>query len=72
MAQWVKNPVLSLMWHRFNPWPGNFLPHATGVAKLKKKKNENQLKAILFLEKWFLRKIKLDKKIENDVAACVS
>ena len=24
MAQWVKYPVLSLLWRRFNPWPGNF------------------------------------------------
>jgi len=30
VAQWVKNPVLSLLWlgsllwPRFDPWPGNF------------------------------------------------
>ena len=30
MAQWVKDLVLSLqqlvllLWHRFDPWPGNF------------------------------------------------
>ena len=30
MAQWIKDPALSLLWlgsllwHRFNPWPGNF------------------------------------------------
>ena len=24
VAQWVKNPVLSLLWWRFYSWPGNF------------------------------------------------
>ena len=24
VAQWVKDLVLSLLWHRFDPWPGNF------------------------------------------------
>ena len=24
MGQQVKNPSLSLLWHRFSPWPGNF------------------------------------------------
>ena len=24
MAQHVKHMALSLLWHRFNPWPGNF------------------------------------------------
>ena len=24
MAQWVKNPALSLLWLRFDPWPENF------------------------------------------------
>ena len=24
LAQWVENPLLSLLWHRFNPWPRNF------------------------------------------------
>ena len=24
----VKDPVLSLLWHRFSPWPANFhMPH---------------------------------------------
>ena len=22
MVQWVKDPALSLQWHKFNPWPG--------------------------------------------------
>ena len=25
MAQWVRDLVLSLLWHGFDPWPGNFL-----------------------------------------------
>ena len=24
VALWVKDPVLSLLWYRFNPGPGNF------------------------------------------------
>ena len=35
VAQWVKDPALSLLWlklplwHRFHPWPGNFhIPRA--------------------------------------------
>ena len=24
MVQWVKDPVLSLLWCRLDPWPGNF------------------------------------------------
>ena len=24
MAQQVKDTVLSLLWHKFDPWPGNF------------------------------------------------
>ena len=24
VAQWVKDQVLSLVWCRFSPWPGNF------------------------------------------------
>ena len=38
MAQWVKDPVLLLLWHRFDPWPGE-LPYAAGAAKKKKKKS---------------------------------
>ena len=41
MAQWVKNPLLSLywlgslLWLEFGPWPWEF-SHATGVAERKK------------------------------------
>ena len=49
MAHWVKDPALSrvwlgsLLWHRFKPWPGNFL-HAGGAAKKKKgKKREKEI-----------------------------
>ena len=24
VAQWVKDPMLSLLWCEFDPWPGNF------------------------------------------------
>ena len=24
VAQWVKDMLLSLLWHGFDPWPGNF------------------------------------------------
>ena len=42
MAQWVKNPVLSLLRHRLNPWPMNFYMACVQPKKEKKKK----LKAI--------------------------
>ena len=34
VAQWVKEPALSLLWLRFHPWPGNF---GTPRAQPKKK-----------------------------------
>lgn len=24
MAQWVKEPAMSLLWHQVHPWPWNF------------------------------------------------
>ena len=37
----VKDPVLSLPWHRFDPWPGNFcMPQVQPKKKMKKKKKE--------------------------------
>ena len=49
----VKDLALSLqqlgwlLWCGFNPWPGNFhLPHAIGMAKKKKKREEKDLKII--------------------------
>ena len=42
MAQWVKDPVLSLLWLGFNPWPWK-LPYALGMAKKKKKKKSGVL-----------------------------
>ena len=41
MAQWVKDPALSLLWHGFNPWPGEFL-HSPGLAKNKTKNKKKQ------------------------------
>lgn len=49
MAQWVKGPAVSLqwlgplLWHRLDPWLGNF-QHATGVAQ-----KETKLKSKLRL-----------------------
>ena len=41
MAQWVKDPVLSLLWRRFDPWPGNFhMPQARPKKKVKNKLKE--------------------------------
>ena len=43
MAQWVKDPVLSLqwlrwvLWHRLNSWPGNFQMSQVWPKKLKTK-----------------------------------
>ena len=34
MAQQLKDPALSLLWHEFNPWPGNF--HVPWVVDKKK------------------------------------
>ena len=36
----VEDPVLSLLWFRFIPWPGNF---CTPLAQPKEKKKENSL-----------------------------
>ena len=38
MAQWVKGPEVSLLWHRFDPWAQQ-IPHAVEVAKDKQTKN---------------------------------
>ena len=35
MAQWVKDPPLALLWHGFDPWPGNF--HMPQAGKERKK-----------------------------------
>ena len=42
MAQWVKDPVLSLLWRRFDPWPGNFCVPTAGQKKKKKKKKKRE------------------------------
>ena len=31
VVQWVKDPVLSMLWLRFDPWPGTSI--CLGVAK---------------------------------------
>ena len=47
VAQWVKDPVLSLQWlglvpcHGFDPWPGDFhVPQVWPEKKKKKKKKK--------------------------------
>ena len=43
MAQGVKDPVLSLLWHRFGPWPRNFhLPQLCGLKKKRKEKKRKK------------------------------
>ena len=38
VAQWVKDPALSLLWCRLDPWPGNSACHRHGQKEKKKKK----------------------------------
>ena len=38
MALWVKDPVLSLLWRRVDPWPQNI--HVTWPKKKKKSERE--------------------------------
>ena len=48
VAQWVKDPALSLqkpeslLWYRFDPWPGNFHMLRAWQKKKKKKKQEKK------------------------------
>ena len=47
MAQWVKDPALSLgllLWHKFDSCPGNFLMLQEWLKKKKKKKKERKKK----------------------------
>ena len=49
VAQQTKDPALSLLWYRFNPWPQE-LPHVLGMAKKKKKKKiEKAVKKTVFI-----------------------
>ena len=41
VAQWVKDQVLSLLWHGFDHWPGNF--HVWQVWPKKKKKKRKRI-----------------------------
>ena len=44
MAQWVKDPALLLLWHGFDPWPGNFHMPWAQPGKKKKRKEKDLLK----------------------------
>ena len=52
VAQWVKDPVLSLqwlgllLWHRFDPWPGD-LSHTVCTTRKKKEKEKKILNSML-------------------------
>lgn len=40
MAQWVKSPVLSLLWGKSDPWPRNFCrPQAQPKKERKRERN---------------------------------
>ena len=51
MAQQVKDPVLSLLWRKFNPWLGNFAcqGHCQKKKKKKKKKNHHSRTHMVYL-----------------------
>ena len=40
MARWVKDPVLSLLWLKFDPWPWNL--YMLWVKKIKKGREEGR------------------------------
>ena len=45
VAWWVKDPVLSLLWWGFDPWPGNFCmlqPWPKKKKKIKEKKRKKE------------------------------
>ena len=58
MTQGVKEPALSLLqfglllWCKFNPWPWNFQPHATGMAGKKKKRKKIYSRIVYLVEKY--------------------
>ena len=41
MAQSVREPVLSLLWHGLNPWPGDLL-QAEGMAQKRERERERE------------------------------
>ena len=46
MAQWVKDPALSLLWPGFIPWLGNF--HMPWAQPKEKANRQNQVLAYIF------------------------
>lgn len=56
MAPWVKDLALALqqlwllLWHRFDPWPGNL--HAVGMAKKEKKERMKCIKDLIWTFLW--------------------
>ena len=57
MTQWVKDPALSLqvlrslLYHGFDPWPGNF--HMPQAQPKKGEKMSVNMKHITELSKWY-------------------
>ena len=59
MALQVKDPVLSLQWHGFNSWPGNFhMPQEWQGKKERKKRRKEERKKGREKEKSIARKLK--------------
>ena len=42
----VKDLAFSLLWLRFDPWPGNFYAVRAGKSTAKKNKNKNNKKCV--------------------------
>ena len=53
MVQGVKDPILSFLWHRFDPWPGSFCMLRVWPKKLNI--SRNNLTSCLFYFNLFNR-----------------
>ena len=49
MVQWVKYLALSLLWHRFDPWPQE-IPYAIVCPPQKKRLKKKDMQLVLVLE----------------------
>lgn len=64
MAQWGKDPVLSLLWHVFNPWPRDLL-HTMGAAR---KREETKAQEVRSSFSW--RQIETVPSLSASIANC--
>ena len=63
MAQQVKDPVLSLLWLGFDPWPWNFhMSQRCGIIS-KTKKVEGRRPFLFVQQKWSRRVTKVAGKL---------